>query len=249
MALSDIGREAVLSAIAEYDRLGEHRFLKTYGFERSRSYWLVYNGSDYVSKAIVGAAHQYTQPGATALKARDFGGGKSTVQRLLENLGFHIEFGVSPDRRLVHLISPLEAHTNEFDPANVTDARTYIAREIAQRRGQQAFRNALRNAYEDRCSISGCSILDVLEAAHIFPYRGEETNAVSNGLLLRADLHTLFDCGLLAIDPDTLAILLAPALRDSEYGVLAEAELRLPRELSHRPNREALRAHRSAVNF
>ena len=83
---------------------------------------------------------------------------------------------------------------------------------------RKTFRDALRTAYNDRCAITGCSILHVLEAAHIYPYRGPDTNKVTNGLLLRADVHTLFDCHLLTIDSATMTVLVAPHLRDSEYG-------------------------------
>ncbi|EAN8121017.1 HNH endonuclease, partial [Salmonella enterica] len=58
--------------------------------------------------------------------------------------------------------------------------------------------------------------LQVLEAAHIHPYLGEKTNVVSNGLLLRADVHTLFDLGLLWVNPADLRIGIAEALRHSE---------------------------------
>ncbi|MDZ7808966.1 MAG: HNH endonuclease signature motif containing protein [Arhodomonas sp.] len=51
------------------------------------------------------------------------------------------------------------------------------------------FGETLIEAYEGRCAITGCNMLDVLEAAHIHPYRGDATNHPSNGLLLRADLH------------------------------------------------------------
>jgi putative restriction endonuclease len=54
--------------------------------------------------------------------------------------------------------------------------------------------------YSGRCAITDCEIDDVLEAAHISPYSGRSSDQVCNGLLLRADVHTLFDCGLLAFD-------------------------------------------------
>ncbi|WP_200883691.1 HNH endonuclease [Archangium violaceum] len=52
-------------------------------------------------------------------------------------------------------------------------------------------------AYGGRCALTDCEEPRVLEAAHIFPYHGPQTNHVTNGLLLRADLHVLFDLGLL----------------------------------------------------
>ncbi len=49
------------------------------------------------------------------------------------------------------------------------------------------------DAYGGRCAVTNCDIEDVLEAAHISPYNGPSTDQVYNGLLLRTDIHTLFD--------------------------------------------------------
>lgn len=59
--------------------------------------------------------------------------------------------------------------------------------------------------------------MDALEAAHIRPYRHESDNAQDNGILLRADLHTLFDLDLLAIDPNTHNILVHETVQDVQY--------------------------------
>jgi hypothetical protein len=93
-----------------------------------------------------------------------------------------------------------------------TDERVLVNRQILARRGQETFRNALRSRYQDACVVTGCELLAILEAAHINPHRGRKDNAPSNGLLLRADIHTLFDLDLLAIEPDTLAIRVHPEL-------------------------------------
>ena len=95
--------------------------------------------------------------------------------------------------------------------------------------------------YGRRCAISGCPVLDVLEAAHIHPYRGKETNHVANGLLLRADFHTLLDCGLLAVDPDGARVVVAPAIRSSSYGKLHGRTLRTREAGWPGPSVEALR--------
>jgi hypothetical protein len=82
MALSDIAnRQAILEAIAEFDRLKRDGFLEKYGFGRSQSYWLVHNGRRYDSKAIIGAAHGYARPDLGPLKASEFTGGEVSVQR------------------------------------------------------------------------------------------------------------------------------------------------------------------------
>jgi putative restriction endonuclease len=59
--------------------------------------------------------------------------------------------------------------------------------------GQGAFRILVTDAYNRRCSISGEKTLPVLEAAHIKPYNQEGPQMISNGLLLRSDIHKLFD--------------------------------------------------------
>jgi putative restriction endonuclease len=131
----------------------------------------------------------------------------------------------------------------EFDPTNVIDGRERCIAQIIRRRGQPQFRQKLLEIYEGRCAISECDAIDALEAAHISPYRGPETNHPTNGLLLRADLHTLFDLGLLAIDCASLAVILHKTLINSQYRELADRRLRLPAHPKLRPNLEALKLH------
>jgi hypothetical protein len=91
MALRDItSRQAILDAVAEYDRIGQVAFLKRYGFGRAREFFLAFGGREYDSKAIVGAAHGYQFPNEGPLSARAFSGGEATVQPLLESLGFTV---------------------------------------------------------------------------------------------------------------------------------------------------------------
>ena len=68
------------------------------------------------------------------------------------------------------------------------------------RRGQAKFRNDLL-AIDARCAITGCLTVNALEAAHIRPVKDVGESTVANGLLLRADIHRLFDLGYLAVDP------------------------------------------------
>lgn len=67
------------------------------------------------------------------------------------------------------------------------------------RLGQGAFRILVTDAYNRKCSISGEKTLPVLEAAHIKPFSESGPNFISNGLLLRSDIHKLFDGGYLTI--------------------------------------------------
>jgi len=135
----------------------------------------------------------------------------------------------------------------EFNATNLPDARRRIQCTIVQRRGQPKFRKQLLKAYQNRCAVTGCAVTSLLEAAHIRPYQGDHTNVVPNGLLLRADIHTLFDLYLLWIDPDTLTIRLSSELEGSEYAALEGKALRLPLKLEDRPNAEALKERRDIV--
>lgn len=117
------------------------------------------------------------------------------------------------------------------------DERLEVSRQIRLRRGQQAFRNALRARYGDLCLVTGCALLDILEAAHISPYRSGSDHHVENGLLLRADVHTLFDLNLIGVDPATLRVSVHPAAAVAGYANLEGQSLRVGR---HRPSRVAL---------
>ena len=122
------------------------------------------------------------------------------------------------------------------------DARQRQLRAVAVRRGQRRFREQLLNAYGSQCAVTGCTAVEVLEAAHIVPYRGDETNRTDNGLLLRADIHTLFDLGLLWID-DVYCIHVTAALRNTGYEMLDGRLLNLPIEQALRPHKSHLAAH------
>ena len=108
--------------------------------------------------------------------------------------------------------------------------RDRVMRQIAARRGAPAFRNAQLSRFHGQCAFSGCSLVDVLEAAHIRPYRQENDNAKENGILLRADLHTLFDLDLVAINPDTNTISVHDAVQEGQYRTLHCQPIRMPED-------------------
>jgi predicted restriction endonuclease len=99
-------------------------------------------------------------------------------------------------------------------------------------------------AYHDRCAITGCAVAEVLEAAHIVPYRGPKTNHVANGLLLRTDFHTLFDLGLVAVDAEEMTLVVSPKLSGTPYEEFQGRPVSLPDSRKSQPSREALREHR-----
>lgn len=93
MSLADLTRDAVLSAINEFDAMGRDAFLARYGFGPARSYFLEYEGQQYDSKAIAGAAHGFIAPQAAPLTADAFSGGEVTVATQLRELGFTVTDG------------------------------------------------------------------------------------------------------------------------------------------------------------
>jgi hypothetical protein len=102
-----------------------------------------------------------------------------------------------------------------------------VPKSIQERRGQEAFRQQLIRTYQ-RCLVTGCDAVDALEAAHVRPYSQEQSQELSNGLLLRADIHTLFDLDLLVIEPDRMKIILSSHLLETVYGKYHNKPLQFP---------------------
>ena len=130
-----------------------------------------------------------------------------------------------------------------FDVETLQDARQRITASIVQRQGQAEFRRKLLIAYGGRCPITDCDVESAIEAAHIIPYQGTQTNHPTNGLPLRADIHTLFDLHLLSIRPDTKEVVIAHELVGTCYQDLADRKLTLPQDQRTAPNKNALSQH------
>jgi hypothetical protein len=114
------------------------------------------------------------------------------------------------------------------------------------RPGQISFRKKMLPVYNERCCITGFDIKEALEAAHIVPFQGELSDHIQNGLLLRADLHRLFDALLISINPTTLKVEVNSSIRtkkNSLYSGLNNLKLRLPKKKGHQPAKVALEYH------
>ncbi|MCI0565442.1 MAG: HNH endonuclease [Nitrososphaera sp.] len=122
-----------------------------------------------------------------------------------------------------------------------SEAKQKVKQATTPRPGQERFRRDLIAATDGRCCLSGCKILESLEAAHIHPYQNEQSDHPQNGLLLRADLHRLFDAFLFAIEPSTLRVHLSPfIIEDSDYGMFQGKKLILSRHKEHWPSKVSL---------
>lgn len=119
-----------------------------------------------------------------------------------------------------NVLSPEQGYVKEDQVPYIIktiDDREIVLQGIKLRRGQQGFRKKMLEKFKSTCIITGCNIVDILEAAHIKPYRGENDHHQNNGLLLRADIHTLFDLNLISINPLTYEVTVSDLLIDSEY--------------------------------
>lgn len=165
----------------------------------SRSYFVRHADHLHSLKAVVTFALREEQP---ATRARDFHAADA-AQKLRE-LGFDV------------------VHNTEN--ADEEREREWISR--LRRDGQVEFRSALIDVYGG-CPLSGCTTLAALAAAHVRPVSGSGADAASNGILLRADLHKLFDADLLAIDPTDGRVVLAESCK-ADYQNLVAGKLFVP---------------------
>lgn len=127
---------------------------------------------------------------------------------------------------------------------------------VRPRLGQGGFRAAITDVYHRACAISAEHSLPALEAAHIRPYSEGGAHDISNGLLLRADLHRLFDGGFVTVTPKH-EFLVSKRLRDEyengrvyyelEERLRAQGGIHLPKRAEDRPDPKLLAWHYEEV--
>lgn len=122
---------------------------------------------------------------------------------------------------------------------------------VRRRLGQGAFRVMVTDSYERQCAVSREHTLPVLEAAHIRPVTSGGEHEVSNGLLLRSDIHTLFDRGYVTVTPNytfEVSKRLDSDWRNGKvYYSLAGSRIELPKDQSCWPNRQTLEWHADTI--
>jgi putative restriction endonuclease len=123
---------------------------------------------------------------------------------------------------------------------------------VLPRLGQGLFRILVTDFYDRRCAVTGERTLPALDAAHIKPYAIVQKHEVWNGLLMRSDLHRLFDGGYLTVDPASRRLLVSKRIKDEfengrDYYKLEGTEISEPNVPWARPNTENLEFHFNAV--
>jgi HNH endonuclease len=135
--------------------------------------------------------------------------------------------------------------------ATCAEVREGTAREIerqkrlgeqATRPGQQAFGLQIRANYRNRCALTGCVTAASLQAAHIRVQKHIDDNSPANGLLLRSDIHALFDALLITLSEDGKSVEISPDLTDPTYNFLRSVSVNQP--VNAPPSPENIREHR-----
>ena len=145
-----------------------------------------------------------------------------------------------------------QALTGPATIAAIDDARFGTPVLVSPRLGQGSFRVLVTDAYRYRCAMTSERTLPVLEAAHIRPYGEHGLHELSNGLLLRSDLHKLFDLGYVTVDPEKKTIVVSPRIREEyengrEYYALHGKTLAQPQNRLAIPSIENLSYHAEHV--
>ncbi len=127
-------------------------------------------------------------------------------------------------------------------PSDVSQVDEVVLASILTRRGQPVFRKKLLAAYDGKCALTGCSAEPALEAAHIVPHAEEQSYETSRGILLRADIHTLFDLYLISIEPVSKKIVVS-SICEPSYAFLVGKDIASPTNAADYPEPAALMQH------
>jgi hypothetical protein len=113
-------------------------------------------------------------------------------------------------------------------------ASTHAMSSIEARRGSAALRARLLQDWGGRCAVTGCAVEELLEVAHVTAAAPTAAEPLGAAMVLRSDIHTLFDLGLMAVD-DQCRVRVSPQLRDSEYWAYDGRAIQHPESAAHAP--------------
>lgn len=122
---------------------------------------------------------------------------------------------------------------------------------VTPRLGQGAFRLKVTDIYARKCAVTGEKTLPALEAAHIRPYSDGGRHDADNGLLLRRDIHSLFDAGYVTVNP-SLRLEVSRSIREQfsngrHYYAMHGSRIYVPDHPEERPNTDSLEWHNENI--
>lgn len=192
------------------------------GVSKARSGFLMHGGNEYPVKALGRLAN------TIAGSEMAWNPHTDTFHKYFTNLGFQVI------RSLI-------------DEAEEADERQKRLIEVWDRPEQATFRRDVFEALGAKCVVTGCETLAALEAAHIVPVSGKGSDDAWNGIPLRADIHRLFDAGLITISINPKGVRVEVDKTATEYagfvGVKANEAMTKSRDADRRA--EALRFRNS----
>lgn len=213
--------------------------LKGADFQGANLRWAQFQGADLRTASLQSAnLHEANFKGAKLHGAdlkecKDIQTAKWTKAEYNNKTQFPFDFNPS-EHGLLRTSRTSQSAIKEFGEQSIDETDTIIKiavieirKSLQKRQGQRKFREDLIKVYKGRCAMTGCRVKGVLEAAHIKPYHLSKENNSENGILLRADLHTLFDLNLIVVHPQTKQIKIKESLQESSYkrfdGIILQA--------------------------
>ncbi|GLK51349.1 HNH endonuclease [Maricaulis virginensis] len=189
--MAELGPEDIEGAIDEYWQSDNKKvWLGNLRSGPSRRYFLYDNGEHLDAKAIVKAA--LVRKGYDASEVYEWH--TDPLIDVLEKLGFPV----------------IDEKASEA--VDTYSMRRYESVLRLARQGQSRFRQQALEIWKGKCAISGVAHEQALEAAHVSPHSQYGQMTRKNSIILRVDLHRLFDIGMIAVDPEDIKVKVNPIL-------------------------------------
>ena len=206
----------------------------------------IVNGMPAMARKIVESSHLPWHEDFSSENSPSGGGGTVTAVGLLQVKNAVLVWQGKPPLQL-----PSNVIFEEWEPSIYWEAmRASLPKElmdITQRPGATQFREHVLSEYNYKCAISGCSSIEVIDVAHIVPYFGLESDEIQNAIPLRADLHRLFDRGLLSIEYEPSEKLYISKVHDfvaNDYADFHNSKVNVPEAPLSKPSKPALKIHK-----
>jgi hypothetical protein len=206
----------------------------------------IVNGMPAMARKIVESSHLPWHEDFSSENSPSGGGGTVTALGLLQVKSAVLVWQGKPPLQL-----PVNIVFQDWEPSIYWESmRASLPKELAdviQRPGAAEFREQVLAEYDFKCAVSGCSSIEAVDVAHIVPYFGLESDEIQNAIPLRADLHRLFDRGLLSIEYEQSEKIYVTKIHDfviKDYASFHNSKVEIPKDPFSKPSKVALKIHK-----